>query len=238
MNEYVVTEAMNYLEDSLLNDAIEYKRSGTAQALLSWKTWGVAAACLLILLSVGIVLNNQPKESDSSTVHAGNVYQLVEYEVPDKYEVATLYVATVAGDSSVGELIAAEHEGADVSKAMRIFRFQGDADSEHTFCYPVMENDRICRICLGTKLTDGRIITGYEGNYAEEGKNTPDNILMSLSSLTSPDDPLFLVTDGSTMYYIIGGKAYCNDNWPGRVSNLPEINTEGLEIQTIAIELK
>jgi hypothetical protein len=163
---------------------------------------------------------------------------LVEYEVPDKYEVATLYVATVAGDSSVGELIAAEHEGADVSKAMRIFRFQGDADSEHTFCYPVMENDRICRICLGTKLTDGRIITGYEGNYAEEGKNTPDNILMSLSSLTSPDDPLFLVTDGSTMYYIIGGKAYCNDNWPGRVSNLPEINTEGLEIQTIAIELK
>ena len=250
MNGYIVTEAMNYLDDSLLNDSIEYKRSSIVQISLSWKTWGVAAVCLLILLSVGIVLKNKPKEPGSRSAQSVNAYQLVEYEVPDKYEVATLYVATVAGDNSISELIAAKNEGADVFKAMRIFRFQGDEDTSRIFYYPVMENDRISRICIGAKLTDGRIVTGYEGSYAEEGKNAQDNILMSLSSLTSPDNPLFLATDGNTMYFIIGGKVYFNDNWAGRNSDLPEntinnnwvgrdgdfpeINTEGVESLTIA----
>lgn len=254
MNGCIVTEAMNYLDDSLLNDAIEYKRSSTVQVLLSWKTWIIAAACLLILLSVGIVLKNKPKEPGSSSVQSQNAYQLVEYEVPDQYDVATLYVATVAGDNSISELIAEKNEGADVFKAMWIFRFQGDEDTSRIFYYPIMENDRISRICIGAKLTDGRIVTGYEGSYAEGGKNSTDNVLMSLSSLTSPENPLFLVTDGNTMYFIIGGKAYYNDSWTGRNSDLPEItsnnnwvernsdfpeiNTEGLQIRTIAIKLK
>ena len=254
MNEYIVTEAMNYLDDSLLNEATRYRRRNIAHVFLSGRTWGVAAACLLILLSVGIVLTKISKERGSSTVQSENAYQLVEYEVPDKYDVATLYVATVAGDNSISELIAAKNEGVDVSKAMWIFRFQGDEDTSRIFYYPVMENDRISRLCIGTKLTDGRIVTDDEGSYAENGKNAEDNILMSLSSLTSPENPLFLVTDGSTMYFIIGENAYCNDNWAernsdfpeitsnnnwtGRNSNLPEINTEGLEIRTIAIELK
>ena len=59
----------------------------------------------------------------------------------------------------------------------------------------------------------------------------------SLSSKTSTDTPMYLVQDNETLYAVIGKTAYYLPDtvWKPKVSQMPEINTEGLN--TVVIDV-
>jgi len=118
-----------------------------------------------------------------------------------------------------------------LGKGIRVFTFVEGATTEaFNVWYFDYEDASISRFYYVTKSGD-KLVTAWS-EAGELGK-----AIEALASETSADTPMYLVQDNEILYAVIGKTAYY---LPGtfmkpEVTQMPEINTDGLEINTIVL---
>lgn len=199
------------------------------------RRWGAAAACLCLMIGLALPLLNHAPSDQSDPIGSDRVndpvYGVVAYTAPASYESAELYIATTTDlaeyDAHMAERVGEKFRG----KGIRVFTFiEGTAAEECNVWYFDYEGSGISRIYYTAK-SDDRWLTAWS-EADELGK-----AIEALASETSPDTPMYLVQDQEIIYAVIGKTAYY---LPGtvikpEVSQLPAIDTEGLDIHTILL---
>lgn len=199
-----------------------------------WVKWGAMAACLCLVVGLAIpMLNNDYSDQNP---HSGldsvknPVYNVVEYTVPASYEPADLYISTTTDLAEYDEHMAERYGEKFRGKGIRVFTFvEGATAEEFNVWYFDYEGTSISRIYYVTKSGD-KLVTAW----SEAGEL--GNAIEALASETSADTPMYLVQDNEIIYAVIGNTAYYLPDtvWKPEVSQMPAINTEGLE--TVVIE--
>lgn len=226
-----MAKAMGCIDDDLVSGAVEYKRTKKKN---SWLKWGAMAACLCLVVGLAIpMLNNDYSDQNP---HSGldsvknPVYNVVEYTVPASYEPADLYISTTTDLAEYDEHMAERYGETFRGKGIRVFTFvEGATAEEFNVWYFDYEGTSISRIYYVTKSGD-KLVTAW----SEAGEL--GNAIEALASETSADTPMYLVQDNEIIYAVIGNTAYYLPDtvWKPEVSQMPAINTEGLE--TVVIE--
>ena len=200
-----------------------------------WVKWGAMAACLCLVVGLAIpMLNNDySDENPHSGLHSvkNPVYDVVEYTVPASYEPADLYISTTTDLAEYDAHMVEKYGDKYLGKGVRVFTFvEGATTTDFNVWYFDYEGTSISRIYYVTKSGD-KLLTSWS-EAGEVGK-----AIEALASETSADSPMYLVQDNEIIYAVIGNTAYYLPDtvWKPEVSQMPEINTEGLEINTIIL---
>lgn len=201
-----------------------------------WVKWGAMAACLCLVVGLAIpMMNNDISDQDH---HSGldsvknPVYEVVQYTIPTDYVPADLYIATTTGldeyDAHMVEHYGEKYQG----KGVRVFTFVEGATTENfNVWYFDYEGTSISRIYYVTKSGD-KLLTAWS-DAGELGR-----AIEALASETSADIPMYLAQDNEIVFAIIGKIAYYLPNFTvmkPEVSQMLEIDTEGMEIKTISL---
>lgn len=158
------------------------------------------------------------------------VYDIVTYDIPESYEVANLYVATIKPDEELCEAVKKSFYNANCDYAIHVFRVE-DEKYEYKnphFTFPMIDSKGVYQEVYAS-----------ENNESSFGYTSPtDSMFEVLSSLTSPDKPMYVVGAGECTYYVIGDVAYARRNY-GFISydRLPEIAMPEAEVFVIEIPL-
>ncbi|MBQ3165698.1 MAG: hypothetical protein IJC02_14405 [Lachnospiraceae bacterium] len=199
-----------------------------------WVKLGAIAACLCLMVGLAIPMLNDYSDEDS---HSGlkrvknPVYDVVEYTAPAGYEPAELYISTTT-DLVEYDTYMAERNGEKFrGKGVRVFTFvEGATTKDFNVWYFDSDGTSISRIYFATKSGD-KFVTAWT-EPGELGK-----AIESLASKTSADNPMYLAQDNEILYAVIGKTAYYlpDTAMKPEVSQMPAINTEGLDISTITL---
>ena len=200
-----------------------------------WLKWGAMAACLCLVVGLAIpMLNNDYSDQNP---HSGlqsvknPVYNVVEYTVPASYEPADLYISTTTDLAEYDAHMAKYNGDKFIGKGIRVFTFvEGATTEDFNVWYFDYEGTNISRIYYVTKSGD-KLLTAWS-EAGELGK-----AIEALAAETSADTPMYLVQDNEIIYAVIGKTAYYLPDtvMKPEVSQMPEINTEGLDISTIIL---
>ena len=232
MNAKKFSDAMSELDTKYVDEALNYKKKAKRPG---WIKWGAMAACLCLVLGLAIpMLNNDYSDENA---HSGlqsvenPVYDVVEYTVPASYEPADLYISTTTDLTEYDAHMVENYGDEYLGTGIRVFTFvEGAVTEDFNVWYFDYEGTSISRIYSvtrsGDKLLTARTDAGELGKAIE-----------SLASETSADTPLYLVQDNEIIYAVIGKTAYYLPDtvMKPKVSQMPEINTEGLAISTIIL---
>ena len=234
----IIARAMDYIDDDLVTGAIDYKRTKKKPA---WLKWGAMAACLCLVVGLAIpMLNNDYSDENP---HSGlqsvenPVYEVVEYTVPASYEPADLYISTTTDLAEYDAHMAERYGEKFRGKGIRVFTFVEGANTENLdnfgvwyFDYEGTSISRIYSVTKSPKSPDKMLTVWTEAG--DRGK-----AIEALASETSADTPMYLVQDNEIIYAVIGNTAYYLPDtvWKPEVSQMPAINTEGLDINTIIL---
>jgi len=175
------------------------------------------------------------KVTDSGLKNVENpVYEVVRYEVPDEYDITTLYIATTNEMESYDQHMVSKYDSRVQGKGIRVFSFvEGTINPELNVWYLVYEGEHISKIYYISKSpkSDGEYLTGW----MEAGEL--GCVLEALSGMTSKDEPMYLAQDDEIIYAIIGKKAYYLpvSVFEPAVSHLPEMDLDGLEVTVIEL---
>lgn len=159
------------------------------------------------------------------------VYNVVEYTVPASYEPADLYISTTTDLAEYDAHMAKYNGDKFIGKGIRVFTFvEGATTEDFNVWYFDYEGTNISRIYYVTKSGD-KLLTAWS-EAGELGK-----AIEALAAETSADTPMYLVQDNEIIYAVIGKTAYYLPDtvMKPEVSQMPEINTEGLDISTIIL---
>lgn len=225
-------EAMNYMDDDLISEAITYKR---AKKTSGWLKWGVMAACLCLVVGIAVPFlhNDTPDQGNHGGLQSveNPVYDVVEYAVPADYTAGDLYIATTAGLDGYDAHMVDRYGEEYLGKGVRVFSFsEGTKPTDLNIWYFAYEGNNISRIYFVTEL-DGKYLTSWR-EAGELGK-----AIEALSGETSADTPMYLAQDDEMVFAIIGDTAYYLPDFTvfkPEVTAMPEIETDGLE--TVVIE--
>ena len=224
----------------------ENKKSGKK----AWMKWGAMAACACLVVGVTLIpmiyYNNMHHKSEPETGGADEglygglqdvenpVYEVVRYEVPDEYDITTLYIATTNETESYDQHMVSKYDSRFQGKGIRVFSFvEGTINPELNVWYLIYEGEHISKIYYTSKSpkSDGEYLTGW----MEAGEL--GCVLEALSGMTSKDEPMYLAQDDEIIYAIIGKKAYYLpvSVFEPAVSHLPEMDLDGLEVTVIEL---
>lgn len=232
MNAKKLSDAMSELDTKYIDEALNYKKKAKRPG---WIKWGTMAACLCLVLGLAIpMLNNDYSDENA---HSGlqsvenPVYDVVEYTVPASYEPADLYISTTTDLTEYDAHMVENYGDEYLGTGIRVFTFvEGAVTEDFNVWYFDYEGTSISRIYSvtrsGDKLLTARTDAGELGKAIE-----------ALASETSADTPMYLVQDNEIIYAVIGKTAYYLPDtvMKPKVSQMPEINTEGLDISTIIL---
>lgn len=158
------------------------------------------------------------------------VYDIVTYDIPESYEVTNLYVATVKPDEELCEAVKKSFYSANCDYAIHVFRVEDEKYEYKTpnFTFLLFDSKGVYQEVYASEDNEGKF--GYT--------SPADSMFEVLSSLTSPDKPMYVVGAGECAYYVIGDTAYVRRNY-GWVSydRLPEIAMPEEEVFVIEIPL-
>ena len=232
MNAKKFSDAMSELDTKYVDEALNYKKKAKRPG---WIKWGAMAACLCLVLGLAIpMLNNDYSDENA---HSGlqsvenPVYDVVEYTVPASYEPADLYISTTTDLTEYDAHMAKYNGDKFIGKGIRVFTFvEGATTEDFNVWYFDYEGTNISRIYYVTKSGD-KLLTAWS-EAGELGK-----AIEALAAETSADTPMYLVQDNEIIYAVIGKTAYYLPDtvMKPEVSQMPEINTEGLDISTIIL---
>ncbi len=247
MNSNKIREGMGFIDEDLIAGAIEYTRTKKKNG---WMKWAAMAACLCLVTCLAIPFldgfgrSSEPASTAPDEKAYGGlqyvqnpVYDVVEYTVPAEYTPAELYIATTTGLDEYDAHMVKYYGDEFLGKGIRVFNFVEGATTEDVENFNVWYFDydgtSISRIYYVTKSPD-KMITAWT-DAGECGK-----AIEALASLTSAETPMYLVQDDELLFAVIGDSAYFlpHDVFAPQVEAMPEINTEGLEINTIVLLVK
>ena len=200
-----------------------------------WLKWGAMAACLCLVIGLAIpMLNNDYSDHNA---HGGlqnvknPVYDVVEYTVPVSYEPADLYISTTTDLAEYDNHMVENYGNKYLGKGIRVFTFvEGATSEDFNVWYFEYAGTSISRIYSVTE-SGNKLVTAWT-DAGELGK-----AIEALASETSADTPMYLVQDNEIIYAVIGKTAYYLPDtvMKPEVSQMPEINTEGLD--TVIIDV-
>lgn len=224
-------EVLGDINEKHINEARAYQKAKKP----GWVKWGAMAACLCLVVGLAIpMLNNDYSDQNP---HSGlqsvknPVYNVVEYTVPASYEPADLYISTTTDLAEYDAHMAKYNGDKFIGKGIRVFTFvEGATTEDFNVWYFDYEGTNISRIYYVTKSGD-KLLTAWS-EAGELGK-----AIEALAAETSADTPMYLVQDNEIIYAVIGKTAYYLPDtvMKPEVSQMPEINTEGLDISTIIL---
>ena len=224
-------EVLGDINEKHINEARAYHKAKKP----GWVKWGAMAACLCLVVGLAIpMLNNDYSDQNP---HSGlqsvknPVYNVVEYTVPASYEPADLYISTTTDLAEYDAHMAKYNGDKFIGKGIRVFTFvEGATTEDFNVWYFDYEGTNISRIYYVTKSGD-KLLTAWS-EAGELGK-----AIEALAAETSADTPMYLVQDNEIIYAVIGKTAYYLPDtvMKPEVSQMPEINTEGLDISTIIL---
>lgn len=246
MNNNKIRESLSFIDEDLIAGAIEYTRTKKKNG---WMKWAAMAACLCLVTCLAIpFMDGFGSSSEPASPDLGDwapdekasgglqyvenpVYDVVEYSAPAEYIPAKLHIATTAGLDEYDAHMVKYYGDKFLGKGIRVFTFvEGVASEEFNVWYFDYEGTSISRVYYVTKSGD-KLVTAW----SETGEL--EKAIESLASETSTEAPMYLVQDNEILYAVIGKTAYY---LPGtfmkpEVTQMPEINTDGLEINTIVL---
>ena len=224
-------EILGDINEKHINEARAYHKAKKP----GWVKWGAMAACFCLVVGLAIpMLNNDYSDQNP---HSGlqsvknPVYNVVEYTVPASYEPADLYISTTTDLAEYDAHMAKYNGDKFIGKGIRVFTFvEGATTEDFNVWYFDYEGTNISRIYYVTKSGD-KLLTAWS-EAGELGK-----AIEALAAETSADTPMYLVQDNEIIYAVIGKTAYYLPDtvMKPEVSQMPEINTEGLDISTIIL---
>ena len=224
-------EVLGDINEKHINEARAYHKAKKP----GWVKWGAMAACFCLVVGLAIpMLNNDYSDQNP---HSGlqsvknPVYNVVEYTVPASYEPADLYISTTTDLAEYDAHMAKYNGDKFIGKGIRVFTFvEGATTEDFNVWYFDYEGTNISRIYYVTKSGD-KLLTAWS-EAGELGK-----AIEALAAETSADTPMYLVQDNEIIYAVIGKTAYYLPDtvMKPEVSQMPEINTEGLDISTIIL---
>ena len=246
MNSNKIREGLGFIDEDLIAGAIEYTRTRKKNG---WMKWAAMAACFCLVTCLAIPFidgfgsSSEPASPDhgdwapDEKAYGGlqyvqnPVYDVVEYTAPAEYTPAELYIATTTGlDEYDAHMV--KYYGDDfLGKGIRVFNFVEGATTEaFNVWYFDYEDASISRFYYVTKSGD-KLVTAWS-EAGELGK-----AIEALAAETSADTPMYLVQDNEILYAVIGKTAYYlpDSFMKPEVPRMPEINTDGLEINTIVL---
>ena len=252
MNSENIFDGITGIREDIVQKAENYqfqKKATQKVRKKPWMKWGTMAACACVCVVVGIMVpiiynNNMHHKSDSSVseegAHSGlqtvenPVYEVIDYKVPEEYEFTTLYVATTSETASYDQHMVSKYDSRFQGKGIRVFSFvEGTENPDINVWYLVSDGEHISQIYFISKSpkSEGKYVTGWT-EAGEAGR-----VLEALSSLTSKEEPMYLVQDNEIIYAIIGRKAHYLpvSIFEPEVSYLPEMDLEGLDIHIIEL---
>ena len=193
----------------------------------------IAGIVLLILVAIFVLPRiYSPGAAGEKIKRVGDrgVYDIVVYDVPESYEVTNLYVATIKPDEELCEAVKKSFYNANCDYAIHVFRIEDEKDEYKSPCFtfPMIDSKGIYQEVYASENDMGNL--GYTSPI--------DSMFEVLSSLTSPDKPMYVVGAGGCTYYVIGDVAYARRNY-GFISydRLPEIAMPEGEVFVIEIPL-
>ncbi len=194
----------------------------------------IIAGIVLLILGAIFVLSRiySPGVVGQEIKRVGDrgVYDIVSYDIPESYEVTNLYVATIMPDEEFCKAVKESFSKVNCDYAIHVFRVEDEKDEYKTpyFTFPMIDSKGVYQEVYGS-----------ENNKDSLGYKNPDvSMFEVLSSMTSPDKPMYVVGAGETVYYIIGDMAYVRRNY-GFISydRLPKIAMPEEEVFVIEIPL-
>ena len=201
-----------------------------------WKTTFrliIAGIFLLILVAIFVVPRiYSPGVVGGEFKRVGDkgVYNIVTYDISDAYEVTNLYVATIKPDEELCEAVKKSFYSANCDYAIHVFRVE-DEKYEYknpSFTFPLFDSKGVYQEVYASE--------NDKGNF---GYTSPvDSMFEVLSSMTSPDKPMYVVKADECVYYVIGDTAYVPRNY-GWVSydRLPAIAMPEEKVIVVEIPL-
>ena len=252
MNNENIFDGITGIREDIVQKAENYqfqKKADKKVRKRAWMKWGTMAACACVCVAAGIMMpiiynNNMHQKSDAQVneegAHSGlqtvenPVYEVIHYQVPDEYEFTTLYIATTSETESYDQHMVSKYDSRFQGKGIRVFTFvEGATNPDINVWYLVSDGEHISKIYFTVKSPkeEGKYVTGWT-EVGEAGR-----VLEALSSLTSPEEPMYLVQDNEIIYAIIGRKAHYLpvSIFEPEVSYLPEMDLEGLDIHIIEL---
>ncbi len=223
-------EVLGDINEKHIKEAREYHKAEKPV----WLKWGAMAACLCLVVCLAIpMLNNDSDQNPHSGLDSvkNPVYNVVEYTVPASYGSAALYISTTTDLTEYDAHMVESYGNKYLGKGVRVFTFvEGTTAKDFNVWYFDYEGTSISRIYYVTKSGD-KLLTSWSES-GELGK-----AIEALASETSADTPMYLVQDKEIIYAVIGKTAYYLPDtvMKPEVSQMPEINTEGLDISTIIL---
>ena len=234
MTRKTISDAITNISAEYIEKAADYTVAKKARKPV-WVKWAAMAACLCLVVSLAIpMLNNDYSDENP---HGGlqsvenPVYDVVEYTVPASYAPADLYISTTTDLTEYDAHMAENYGDKYLGKGIRVFTFvEGAVAEDFNVWYFDYEGTSISRIYFVTKSGD-KLLTAWT-DAGELGK-----AIEALASETSAESPMYLVQDNEIIYAVIGKTAYYLPDtvMKPEVSQMPEINTEGLDISTIIL---
>ena len=252
MNNENIFDGITGIREDIVQKAENYqfqKKTDKKVRKKAWMKWGTMAACACVCVAAGIMVpiiynNNMHQKSDSQVSEEGThsglqtvenpVYEVNHYRVPDEYDFTTLYVATTSETESYDQHMVSKYDSRFQGKGIRVFSFvEGIENPDINVWYLVSDGEHISKIYFAVKSPkeEGKYVTGWI-EAGEVGR-----VLEALSSLTSQEEPMYLVQDSEIAYAIIGKKAYYLpvSIFEPEVSHLPELDLEGLDVHVIEL---
>lgn len=158
------------------------------------------------------------------------VYDIVTYDIPESYEVTNLYVVTIKPDEELCKAVRKSFYNANCDYAIHVFRVEGEEYEYKSprFTFPMIDSKGVYQEVYASESNEGSF-----------GYTNPDvSMFEVLSSMTSPDKPMYVVGAGECVYYVIGDVAYARRNY-GFISydRLPAIAMPEEEVFVVEIPL-
>ena len=201
-----------------------------------WKTTFrliIAGIFLLILIAIFVLpqINSRGVAGEElKRVGDKGVYDIVTYDIPDEYEVTNLYVATIKPDEELCEVVKKSFYNVNCDYAIHVFRVEDEKDEYKNpgFTFLLFDSKGVYQEVYASE--------NDKGNF---GYTSPtDSMFEVLSSLTSPDKPMYVVKADECVYYVIGDTAYVRRNY-GWVSydRLPAVAMPDEDVIVVEIPL-
>ena len=252
MNTNKISEGMGFIDEDLIAGAIEYTR---VKKKNGWMKWAAMAACLCLVTCLAVPFldgfggSSAPASPDQGDYapdekaygglqHVQNpVYDVIEYTVPAEYTPAELHIATTTGLDEYDAHMVKYYGDKYLGKGIRVFTFVEGASQEDFenfgvwyFDYDGTSISRIYFVGKSSKSPDKMVVAWTEAG--DRGK-----AIEALASMTSAETPMYIVKDDELLFAIIGDSAYYlpHDVFAPQVDGMPEINTDGLEVNTIVL---
>lgn len=132
-------------------------------------------------------------------------YDIVAYDIPDTYEVTNLYVATIKPDEELCEAVRKSFYSVNCDYAIHVFRVE-DEKYEYKnpgFIFPMFDSKGVCQ----------EVYTSGNDESSFGYMSPTDSMFEVLSSMTSPDKPMYVVKADECVYYVIGDTAHVRRNY-------------------------